>query len=676
MFGWRFMFFGLVISGVVAVVDIDAQFDAAATEPVVLARSRFLLAGEAAEGDRTLRRFLFGRRNRRSPRVVVFTCVARFDSEGEDGRSPSKGLMRLREVVRTAKVIHIDERQAADAEATLAALDEADVVGLAGGSSAVWQRCVVGTRLADRLRAFVAGRGAVVVLGAAVDVVGAKVSMRANTKKDGEGKDDDDRNDAREDAELVDGLGLIPRTVVVSGTERPKVRKSLESTIDRHEELVGLGVESDGLLQLDWRFVRAAQGVGIAVVAGNERRPRRVDVVRDRRRIDLMSLLNAADDRRAPVFPTKTPPTPNVTKGTLVIVGGGRLPAGCAERFVELAGGPEAPIVVVPCTSSESLRADPHGVGMFRALGCRNVSVFHTKDRQRANGDEEFLRPLREARGVWFGGGRQWNFVDSYRNTTAHRLMHDVLARGGVIGGSSAGASIQADYLARGNPLGNREIMSEGYERGLGFLAGVAIDQHFAQRDRFADMTALVTAYPQLLGIGIDEQTALFVQGSMAEVSGVGKAHFYDRRRPAVKDVGEVASDGADYESVGHEQRYDLAKRRLVGRWPQAGTTLEETWIFDIETKAGSLRRRLETDAGGKTSWSAKNGRRYDVVDLAPNGETVTFRVVMKTGALVYRLRVDTEAPTPRLTGTVFRERDDEAVATIIGRPLSDVDGK
>ena len=106
--------------------------------------------------------------------------------------------------------------------------------------------------------------------------------------------------------------------------------------------------------------------------------------------------------------------------------------------------------------------------GRLRAHGARNVSWIHTKDRARADGDEELLAPLRAARGVWLGGGRQWNFVDSYQNTTAHALLHAVLERGGVIGGSSAGASIQASFMVRGSPLGNREMMSEGYERGLG----------------------------------------------------------------------------------------------------------------------------------------------------------------------------------------------------------------
>ena len=123
--------------------------------------------------------------------------------------------------------------------------------------------------------------------------------------------------------------------------------------------------------------------------------------------------------------------------------------------------------------------------------------------------------------------------------------------------GSSAGASIQADYLARANPLGNRDIMAEGYERGLGFIKGVAIDQHFAQRKRFKDMSSLVDRYPQLLGIGVDEGTALIVEGKVGKVEGKAKVHFYDRNQP-------VEEGKPDYESVGHGGSYDLVARKIL----------------------------------------------------------------------------------------------------------------
>ena len=102
----------------------------------------------------------------------------------------------------------------------------------------------------------------------------------------------------------------------------------------------------------------------------------------------------------------------------------------------------------------------------LRRAGARNVTWIHSTDRRRSDHDEAILGPLREARGIWFGGGRHWHFVDAYQNTTAHRLMHEVLERGGVIAGASAGASIQSDYMTRGDPRNNKDILAEGYERG------------------------------------------------------------------------------------------------------------------------------------------------------------------------------------------------------------------
>jgi cyanophycinase len=191
---------------------------------------------------------------------------------------------------------------------------------------------------------------------------------------------------------------------------------------------------------------------------------------------------------------------------------------------------------------------------MFEKAGAKNVRLLPGRELKDVE-DPRNLEILRKAKGIWFGGGRQWRFLDAYEGTKAEPLIRDVLRRGGVIGGSSAGASIQADYLVRGSPLGNTEMMCEGYERGLGFLPGVAVDQHFTRRKRFADMTALVKTYPQLLGIGIDESTALVVHGTVGTVLGRGKVFFYDRNKP-------VPEGGPDYEAVPAGGRYDLKARK------------------------------------------------------------------------------------------------------------------
>ena len=144
----------------------------------------------------------------------------------------------------------------------------------------------------------------------------------------------------------------------------------------------------------------------------------------------------------------------------------------------------------------------------------------------------------------------------SYAGTLTEKRFHEVLARGGAIGGSSAGASIQSEYMPRGHPLGNTVMAAEGYEKGLGFLPGCAVDQHFFARKRTQDMTGLMKKYPQYLGIGIDEGTAIVVTGSTAEVIGRTKVAFYDYSK---KHDGEK-----DYVEAAAGEKYDLKGRKKM----------------------------------------------------------------------------------------------------------------
>jgi cyanophycinase len=269
---------------------------------------------------------------------------------------------------------------------------------------------------------------------------------------------------------------------------------------------------------------------------------------------DLTALRRAVRDRANGEFPPPVMEPPQVEPGALVIVGGGALPEEVLDRFVALAGGPEARIVVVPTASEGRIPPIPRfvpGVRMFEERGVRSVGVLYGRRPEEIETPEQ-LAMLREATGIWFGGGRQWRFVDCYEGTSIVPLFQDVLRRGGVIGGSSAGATIQGDYLVRGNPLGNWDMMAEGYERGFAFLPGVAIDQHFTQRNRFEDLAAVVNRFPQVLGIGIDEGTALVVEGSTGEVVGRGAVHVLSRARAADDDpiVTETLEAGSRFDLI------------------------------------------------------------------------------------------------------------------------------
>ena len=247
--------------------------------------------------------------------------------------------------------------------------------------------------------------------------------------------------------------------------------------------------------------------------------------------------------------------------GTLVVVGGALQDEAILQRFIDLAGGPEAPIVVIPTAGgAEEYGQYYPGLLMFKRLGATNLTVLHTTDPSDSN-REDFVAPLREARGVWFPGGRQWRLADSYLNTRVHEELRGVLSRGGVIGGSSAGATILGSYLARGDTRTNTVMMGD-HEEGFGFLRDVAIDQHLLRRNRQFDLIEIIDARPELLGIGIDENTAIVVRGDQFEVMGQGYVAIYDHNT-------QIDTGGLFYFMAPGDQ-FDLATRQATRSAPTA----------------------------------------------------------------------------------------------------------
>jgi len=213
--------------------------------------------------------------------------------------------------------------------------------------------------------------------------------------------------------------------------------------------------------------------------------------------------------------------------GSLVIVGGALKDQTILKRFLDLAGGADAPIVVIPTAGGkETYDQYWSGLKKFKEAGATNLTILHTYDAKATDADE-FAQPINEARGVWFSGGRQWRLADSYLNTKVHEALRALLDRGGVIGGSSAGATIQGSYLARGDTETNTIMMGD-HEQGLSFLKNVAIDQHLLKRNRQFDLIEIIEAKPELLGIGLDENTAIVITGDEFEVIGQSYVAIYD----------------------------------------------------------------------------------------------------------------------------------------------------
>lgn len=249
------------------------------------------------------------------------------------------------------------------------------------------------------------------------------------------------------------------------------------------------------------------------------------------------------------------PPVVGPENGTLLIVGGAMRSPEIYEAFIDLAGGPDAHMVMIPTADGQAEYDDRYGgLNAWREHGARNMTVLHTTDPAVAD-TEAFVEPLRTADAVFFFGGRQWRLVDSYAGTRTEEEIRKVLDRGGVIGGTSAGASIQGSFLVRGDTRTNQVMMGD-HQEGFGYLRDVGIDQHVLQRNRHFDLLEVLDAHPELLGIGLDEDTGIVVRGDRFEVIGRSYVLIYDRST--------VTSGGGSFYFLAPGDEFDLAERRAM----------------------------------------------------------------------------------------------------------------
>lgn len=240
-------------------------------------------------------------------------------------------------------------------------------------------------------------------------------------------------------------------------------------------------------------------------------------------------------------------------RGAIIAAGGGNLDNRIYHEFVRLAGGSDAHIVLIPTAGAEYGSHDGWtAIQELERAGVEHLEVLHTRSRAVAD-LHAFAAPLEQATGVWLSGGRQWRLVDAYLNTETHRALERVLARGGVIGGNSAGASALASFLLRGGE-DNALVVTPERSEGFGFLQGVAIDQHLLARGRENEMFTVLRERPHLLGIGLDEGAALVVTGDLARVIG-GRVAIYDVTDPLMLIPFRWLSTG---------EVYDLGQRRTL----------------------------------------------------------------------------------------------------------------
>jgi cyanophycinase len=252
-------------------------------------------------------------------------------------------------------------------------------------------------------------------------------------------------------------------------------------------------------------------------------------------------------------------PAPNA-RGYLVIVGGGPIPEAVDRRFLELAGGAgKARIVVLPMASESGAESGAEKAASFGKLGAANA-VSLNLDRK-DTGADSVARLLGGATGIWFPGGDQNRLTAAILGTAVLDSIRSRYRHGAVVGGTSAGAAVMSDPMISGDerrPGGSRppSDSSDGWMTidrddvvlvpGFGLLPNVTVDQHFLRRRRHNRLISVVLEHPTVVGIGIDESTALVVSPTGPwQVIGASQATVYDARRSTVTPTGKTlgASD-------------------------------------------------------------------------------------------------------------------------------------
>lgn len=239
-------------------------------------------------------------------------------------------------------------------------------------------------------------------------------------------------------------------------------------------------------------------------------------------------------------------PAPDPATRSLLIIGGAEDKVGrvtILRRFVRLAGGRKSHIVIIPTASSVPDEVVDVYSTVFSRLGAPQIDAVDPLDRAHSS-DAGLQQLVDEATGVFLSGGNQLKLSQLIVGTPLGAAILRAYERGAVIAGTSAGASIMSQFMiSMGDEGVTPRQRSSQLTAGLGLLPGVIVDQHFDQRARYGRLLSLVASSPNLLGMGIDEDTAAEItDGTELSVVGSGAVFVVDARS-AVTDAHQAERD-------------------------------------------------------------------------------------------------------------------------------------
>lgn len=259
--------------------------------------------------------------------------------------------------------------------------------------------------------------------------------------------------------------------------------------------------------------------------------------------------------------------------GQLVIIGGAEDKDGDCKilrEFIRRAGGLEAKIVVMTVATEMPREVGDNYIRVFERLGVKEIRIVDTVSREDASAPT-YLEAIEKATGVFFTGGDQSRITNVLKGTDIDKVLHKRYREGIVVGGTSAGASMMSStMIVEGDAQTNPRVETVEIDRGMSFLPEVVIDQHFAQRGRIGRLLAAVAQHPHLLGIGIDENTAVVVNDHKMDVVGEGAVTILDLSGITHSNISDILKDedlalcGVKLHVLPDGYRFDLVTRQAL----------------------------------------------------------------------------------------------------------------
>lgn len=260
-------------------------------------------------------------------------------------------------------------------------------------------------------------------------------------------------------------------------------------------------------------------------------------------------------------------------RGQLLIIGGAEEKEGecrILREFVRSAGGTKARIAIMTAATSLPREVGNDYTRIFERLGAEQIKVIDTEYREDAD-RPEYLEYIEQATGVFFTGGDQARIISLIKDTKLDAAIHKRYAEGIVVAGTSAGAAMMPDVMIiEGDSETNPRADTVAMGPGMGFLPGIVVDQHFSQRGRLGRLISALAQQPAVLGIGIDENTAVAVNGNRFEVIGAGSVTVVDDSEITHSNADDVLKDepmaicGARLHILPHGYGFDLEKRKAI----------------------------------------------------------------------------------------------------------------